>query len=535
MNALADTCILSHGWRRALLVLLAGAIAGLSAAPLFILPALFVAFPVLVWTLDGVEARPTLLRRLFGPAFRIGFFFGLGYFLVTIHWVGTAFFVDGGIMLAAMPFAVLLLATVLALFWALGIALARLVWSAGTARLFALAAGLSLAEIARGTLFTGFPFNLLGYALTANLEMMQAASLVGVYGLTFVAILIAATPALVWPSLDRPLAARLAPLFLAIAVIAAQLAYGHVRLRDTLTEPREDIALRLVQPVVPQDLKWQAFAREEIVQRLIDLTTAQTGPDDAGLADITHIVWPEMAIPFFISTEPELFARIARMIPEDVLLLTGAPREPYTEGAAPYNSIFAINTQGEILSSYDKTHLVPIGEVIPFQEQLSAIGLGQFVPGADGWAAGAERRLFEIPGLPGFLPLICYEAVYSGGLGDAVADAEFILVLTNDAWFDGSFGVPQSFHHARLRAVEEGLAMVRVANSGISALIDPLGRVKAQLPAGLVGTLDGAPDRPIAPPPFAQWRHWPFALMVALGALIALAGHWRWRRHARAA
>src|SRR5690606_28621375 len=215
-----------------------------------------------------------------------------------------------------------------------------------------------------------------------------------------------------------PISTRLVPVFAAIAVIAAQLGYGHYRLRETVPQPRDDVVLRLVQPVVPQDMKWQAFAREEIVQRLIDLSTAQTGPNDAGLADITHLVWPEMAIPFFISTEPELFARIVRMIPEDVVLLTGAPREPYLQGAAPYNSIFAINHEGEILSSYDKNRLVPIGEVIPFREQLSALGLGQFVPGADGWAAGTERRLFDVPGLPGFLPLICYEAVYSGGLGD---------------------------------------------------------------------------------------------------------------------
>lgn len=533
MNAVAEFSMLSHGWRRALLVLLAGALAGLSVAPLFILPALFIAFPVLVWTLDGAEARRGVWRTLFGPAFRIGFFFGLGYFLVAIHWVGAAFLVDGGPMVYAMPLGVLALAAVLALFWALGIGFSRLFWSAGAGRLFALALGLGLAEFARGTLFSGFPFDLLGYALTANVEVMQAASLVGVYGLTILVVLLASAPALVWPALDRSLALRLVPVFLVIGALAAQIAYGHVRLRDTPSEPMADVALRIVQPVVPQDIKWQAFARGEIVQRLIDLTTAFTGPDDEGLADITHIVWPEMAIPFFISQEPELFARIARMIPHDALLLTGAPREPYLAGGSPYNALFALNTSGEIVASYDKTRLVPIGETIPLRDQLAALGLGQFVPGADGWAAGTQRPAMSLPGLPPFLPLICYEAVYSGGLGVDGTGAQFLLVLTNDAWFDGTIGIDQGAHHARLRAVEEGLSMVRAANSGISFIVDPLGRIEAQLGAGIVGVLDGAPHAPVAAPPFARFGNWIPAMLLVLCALVALSGHLRWRRTIR--
>lgn len=538
MTALAEFAMLSHGWRRALLLIVAGAIAGLSAAPLFILPALFLALPVLVWALDGAERGRGLLHAVFGPAFRIGLFFGFGYFAASLHWIGAAFFVDGGWLLAAMPFAVAGLALILAVFWGLGTALAFVFWSSGAGRIFALAVGLTLAELARGFLFTGFPFNLLGYALTANVEMMQAASLVGVYGLTFVAVLLAATPALVWPGAERTMVARVLPLFVALGVIAAQVGWGNYRVNQTETAPFEDMVMRIVQPVIPQDVKWQTFAREETIVRLLDLSTMQTSPDDLGLDDVTHLVWPEAAIPFFLSDEPELLARIARELPDDIWLLTGAPREAYgtngeiVVGAKPYNSILAFNGAGEVVTSYDKTHLVPFGEYLPFDDLLRSVGFSQLVQGSDGWAAGAERRLMSLPGSPSFLPLICYEIVFPGALGAPVDEAEFILVVTNDAWFDGSIGPGQHFHHARVRAVEEGKSMVRAANSGISAIVDPLGRIDVMLAEQQVGAIKGTPAQPLDTTLYAQVRNWPLIGMLTFGAVLALPG-WIRRRQKR--
>ena len=536
MTALAEFAMLAHGWRRLLLLAVAGAVAALSAAPLFLLIALFAAMPVLVWALDGAERRRTALGVVFGPAFRIGVAFGFGYFAVSLHWIGAAFFVDGGWLLALMPFAVAGLALLLALFWGLGTALAHFFWSAGTGRIFALATGLTLAELARGYLFTGFPFNLLGYALTANAEMMQAASLAGVYGLTFIAILISATPALVWPGAERSLIARLLPLLAAIGLIALQIGWGNARLSQTETEPFEDVVLRVVQPVISQDIKWQTFAREETVNRLLDLSTMRTHPGDRGLDDVTHLIWPEAAIPFFLSEEPQYLARIARALPDDIWLLTGAPREPYGTngeivlGAKPFNSILAFNGSGEVVTSYDKTHLVPFGEYLPFDDFFRGLGVNQFVTGSEGWAHGAERRLIELPGSPAILPLICYEIVFPGGLGAAAADAGFILVVTNDAWFDGSIGPAQHFHHARVRAVEEGKSLVRAANSGISAIIDPLGRIDAMMAEGMVGAIKGTPDRPLEATVFVQYRHWPLVGMLLLGAVAALPGWVRRRR-----
>lgn len=536
MTALAEFAMLAHGWRRLLLLVVAGAIAGLSAAPVFLLIALFLAMPILVWALDGAERRSSVPALVFGPAFRIGVAFGFGYFAVSLHWIGAAFFIDGGWLLVLMPFAVGGLALLLALFWGLGTALAHFFWSAGAGRIFALAVGLTLAELARGYLFTGFPFNLLGYALTANAEMMQAASLVGVYGLTFVAILVSATPALVWPAAERSLIARVLPLLAAFGLIALQIGWGNYRLNQTRTEPFEDVVLRIVQPVISQDIKWQTFAREETITRLLDLSTMQTHPEDQGLEDVTHLIWPEAAIPFFLSEEPEYLARIARALPDDTWLLTGAPREPYgtngeiVPGAKPFNSILAFNGLGEVVTSYDKTHLVPFGEYLPFGDVLRRFGMSQFVTGSEGWAHGAERRLIELPGSPAILPLICYEIVFPGALGEVVEEAGFILVVTNDAWFDGSIGPAQHFHHARVRAVEEGKSMVRAANSGISAIIDPLGRIDAMLAEGMVGALKGTPDQPLETTVFAQYRHWPLVGMLVLGALAALPGWVRRRR-----
>ncbi|HWJ88313.1 MAG TPA: apolipoprotein N-acyltransferase [Pelagibacterium sp.] len=536
MTALAEFAMLAHGWRRLLLLLAAGALAGLSAAPFFFLPALFIGLPVLVWSLDGAERKRLSWLSFFGPAFWIGTAFGLGYFTVSLHWIGAAFFVDGGWLIALMPVAVVGLALVLALFWGAGTALAHLFWSAGIGRIFALATALTLAELARGYLFTGFPFNLLGYALTANDQMMQAASLVGVYGLTFIAVLLASTPALVWPAAERSLITRLLPLFAAFAVLAAQIAWGNHRLATTSTTPYDDVVVRVVQPVIPQDIKWQTFAREETIARLLDLSTMRTHPEDQGLDDVTHLIWPEAAIPFFLSQEPEFLASIARALPDDIWLLTGAPREPYglqgqiIPGAKPFNSILAFNGKGEVVTSYDKTHLVPFGEYLPFSEFFRQFGFTQFVQGSDGWAAGSERRLMSLPGSPAILPLICYEVVFPAALGDAVADAGLILVVTNDAWFDGSIGPAQHFHHARLRAVEEGKSLIRAANSGISAIVDPLGRIDRMLAEGMVGAIKGTPAQPLEATIFAQYRHWPLAILLALGAFFATPGWLRRRR-----
>ena len=527
MTRLAEWTMLAHGWRRFLLLLAAGAVAALSIPPLFILPALFVAFPVWVWALDGAERR-TGIQRIFGPAFWIGFAFGWGYFIVAFHWLAAAFLLEGGVYLIPMPFAILSLAALIALFWGLASALAHLCWSHGVWRIVTLAAFLAAAEYIRGTAFSGFPFDLLGYSLTATTEMMQAASLVGVYGLTLLAALLAMTPALIWPADGRGTAARLIPFFLAIGVIAAQIGWGNVRINATHVTPRTDMKVRMVQPVITEHSDWAAANPPDIVTRLIDLSSGKTGPNDPGLADKTQLIWPESVFPFFMSQYPEGLARIARMLPDQTTLLTGAPREPEGDPDDPnntnpgYNSLLAINTQGEIVASYDKSHLVPFGEYLPFADFWKLFGIKQFVPGTNGWAPGDGKRLMTPPGVPAFIALICYEAIFSGDLGADPAKAEFILNVSNDEWFDGSIGPAQHAHHALLRAVETGLPLLRATNSGVTLAADGLGRITDTMPPYEPGVLDVVPTNKLPPTLFDRFGNWPFFGLTALGILAAL-------------
>lgn len=535
MTWLAETAMLSHGWRRFLLVLLAGAISALSVPPLFILPALFVGLPILVWSLDGAERLPGI-RRLFGPAFTIGFGFGLGYFIVALHWLGAAFIQQGGIFLLLMGPAVVALAGLLALFWGAATACAHLLWSDGWVRLVTLATFLAAAEWLRGHVLSGFPFDLVGYALTANDEMMQLASVTGIYGLTLIALLIAATPALIWPADGRRLVTRLTPFFLAMGVLALQVGYGSYRLTTTEVTDRTDMRVRLVQPLILEHAGWAVAEPSAILDRLISLSETRLTPDDPGLSGVTHLIWPESVFPFFLTNYPDALARIARMLPSGTTLITGAPREPLEPDGLPipdnpgYNSILTINTDGEIIASYDKSHLVPFGEYLPLAEFWRLFGIRQFVPGTNGWAPGDGRRLQAPPGMPPFLALVCYEAIFPGDIGD-VSGAEFIVNVTNDAWFDGSIGPSQHAHHARLRSVETGLPLLRASNSGTTIVTDPLGRITARLAEQEMALVDVVPAHRLAADTFyTDWGDLPFAGALLGGLLLSILGR---RRKAR--
>ena len=262
------------------------------------------------------------------------------------------------------------------------------------------------------------------------------------------------------------------------------------------------------------------------MSRYLALSDRASGPQSMGVRDVTHLIWPESAFPFFLARDADALAQIAALLPEGTVLITGAIRAPDgTLGPVvrrAYNSIYVIDHDGSILSVYDKVHLVPFGEYLPLQDWLEQLGLMQLTKVRGGFIAGDRRRPVSVPGAPRFLPLVCYEIVFPG---EAVPRGErpgWLLNLTNDGWFGASAGPYQHFQQARVRAIEEGLPLVRAANTGISAVIDPLGRVLRALPLGLEGVLDAGLPHPVSPTPYARLKDLPAGLLVAVALMLVL-------------
>jgi len=506
---------------------LAGAASTLALAPINFWPAMFLTFPPLVLMLDGIgAARWGGIRA----AFAIGWWFGFGYFLSGLYWIGSAFLVDAETFGWMLPFAVTLLPAGLAVFIGLGFVAARLLWTPSRLRVLTLAATLSSAEWLRGHIFTGFPWNAFGYALTTPLPLAESVAIFGIWGLTFVAVAVFATPAVLVDGARR----SLMPVVLAGAALATLAAYGGLRLASHPTETVDGVHLRIMQPNIPQDERFRYAAKTQIMSRYVSMSQrageaalpphpplqaaeslhlypppqdlyapsraaeASVG-DPGGLRGVTHLIWPESAFPFFLTREPDALSTIAHMLAPNTTLITGAarladPAPDHSEKRA-YNSVYVIDRSGSILATYDKLHLVPFGEYLPFQDLLERAGLTQLIDVPGGFLPGAQRHRIAVPGAPDMLPLICYEAIFPGEAVPTDERPSWLLNLTNDAWFGISSGPYQHFQQARVRAIEEGLPLIRAANSGISAVIDPLGRVIAALPLGHEGLLDSALPR----------------------------------------
>ena len=539
LSHLAQTIVSARGWWRILIAFLAGAASTLALPPTNVWPVPFVTFSILVWLVDG--AAGTRLGGVLAAA-SAGWWFGFGYFLAGLYWLGHAFLVDAKTFGWLLPFAVTALPAAMAIYTALGLALARAIWTRGATRILALAVALTLAEWLRGHLFSGFPWNTYGYALISPLWLAQGAALIGIWGLTFLAVAIYASPAaLADPRTDttRP---WVAPALSAV-VIAALAIYGAARLAGTSTSYVEGVHLRIMQPNLQQDDKFNYARKQQVMDRYLALSDRKDGPQSTGLRGVTHLIWPESAFPFFLTREPDVLAQISALLPKGTVLITGAIRAPDSGGVVnrAYNSIYVIGDDGSILSVYDKVHLVPFGEYLPFQDLLEQLGLEQLTKVRGGFIPGERRQNQPAPGAPNFLPLVCYKIIFAS---DAVPHSEqpnwlyrhlghyfdwpfvagngarpgWLLNLTNDGWFGASAGPYQHFQQARVRAIEEGLPLVRAANTGISAVVDPLGRVVASLPLGVEGILDAPLPRPLAVTLYARLGDAPAGLIV-LGGL----------------
>lgn len=520
LGAAGRNIILAWGWKRAALAFFTGALSALAMAPFNIWPVLFITFPVALWLIDGSGAGR------FGGALAAaaaGWWFGFGYFIAGLYWIGYAFLVDPDTFAWLLPIAVAGLPAVLALFMALGFALARLFWTRDASRILSFATALTVSEWLRGHILSGFPWNLFGYAIAEPLALAQSASLIGIWGLTFLALLIFATPAVLID--DRTITPRpWLPLATALLTLMCMNGYGAIRLAQHTTQLVPGVKLRLMQPDLQQDVKFNYGAKKTVMEKYLALSDRATGPHSSGVRDSTILIWPESAFPFFLAREPDVLAQIADFLPRGTTLITGAVRPPDAppgvKTSRAYNSIYAIDGDGSVLSIYDKLHLVPFGEYLPFQSVMEKIGLVQLTKVIGGFIPGARRDLMSFPGAPKALPLICYEVAFSGQIVPSGERPGWIVNLTNDGWFGISTGPYQHLQQARLRAIEEGLPIVRVANTGISAVIDPLGRSIGELRLGQEGVLDSQLPTALPPTIFARIGDWPLAIMLAISILM---------------
>lgn len=515
--------ILAWGWKRAFLSFGAGALSALAMPPFDAFPILFLTFPVLVWLMDATAADPA--RGLPGKllaAFSTGWWFGFGYMLAGLWWIGHAFLVEADAFAWLMPVAVLLLPAGLAVFFGVGTVVARTFWKEGWQRIAALAFGLGLSEYLRGTLMTGFPWNSIGIAAMPTPLLMQKISVLGLYGVNVLAILVFAAPALLAPRIARR-SSRFT--LVAVALVAADVVFGAVRLAAIPPAMVDGVSLRLVQPAINQAEKWSAEMESRNFKLLMDLSVTATSAEKPGLSGTSLMIWPETAFPFLLTQRRDALALLGAMIPPGTVLVAGAVRiEPPASGQKRelgFNSAFTINSDGEISGAADKMHLVPFGEYLPFQDYAESIGLQQLTQLRGGFTPGSGRILLDGGTAGKFLPLICYEIIFPGELGSRARRPGFIVNLTNDAWFGMTPGPFQHWRQAVLRGVEEGLPVVRAANTGISSVSDPVGRIVEKMPLGVRGVVDSSLPVALASTFYSQYGNTLFFTILA--ALLALS------------
>lgn len=512
----------TRGWRRRLLAAALGALATLALPPLHAVPALVPAFVGLVWLVDSSAGA----RR----AFADGWWFGVGFFGAGLYWISFALLVEAERFAWFIPAVVAGLAAGFALFAGACAGLQRLAAggeAAGAGRVLVFAALWTALEWVRGVILTGFPWNLVASVWTFSDAMMQPAAAIGAYGLGLLTVTAAAIPAILAD--DAGGGARRGLAWTGAALIALALAAGAGLVRLGSGEPAavEGVRLRLVQPNIPQRLKWRPELRVGHVRDQLELSqrAPATGGPPTGVPPTggppTHVIWSETAVPFFVAGQPALLAAIGEATPPGGLTIVGAPRttpEPTTPFQV-WNSLHAIDGGGRVVATYDKAHLVPFGEYVPWRRWLGFLAA---IAGDTDFSAGEGRRTLELPGLPPASPLICYEVIFPGEVVDAERRARWMLNLTNDAWYGRTPGPYQHFAAARMRAVEEGLPLVRVANTGISAIVDPYGRTVASLGLGERGVVDGPLPAALAqPPPYARFGN---AIPLALAAAALVLG-----------
>lgn len=484
--------------------LLAGAAVAAALPPVYFLPAL-IGFGVLVALLH--QGAPGAWA-----AFLRGTAFGFGFFLAGLYWIGIAFFADAQRFGPYAVPAVLGLALFLALTVGLAAALVSLRrWRSVEARALAFAVAWTLAEPLRGGLGLQFPWNPIAVVWAISDATLQTVAFLGTYGLSLVTVAAAGLTAPLFLSGRPP---RRLPLLAASVLVLAVLGAGALRLMWASEVPDTSVRLRLVQANISQHHKWDPAKRLQWFQHHIELTATPATPPPQ------IVVWPESAVPYDIDNQPEVRAYLAPVVPQGGVLIVGGDRYLFDrEPPVAHNTLFVLGAGAEVLARYDKVDLVPFGEFLPFRGVLGQLGLKKLTEGSIDFQPGPGRVSLRAGDLPPASPLICYEAAFPAAATAAGDRPAWLVNITNDAWFGRSSGPYQHLAMARMRAIEEGLPLVRAANTGISVVTDAYGRIRDRLELNRTGVIDAWLPGALPQASFGR-RH---ALSVTLGLLLLAA------------
>ncbi len=490
-------------WRARGFAMLMGALSALGFAPFGLFPLLLLGFAALVVLLDGAITRPRPVRE----AAWLGWAFGFGQFVVGLHWIAFAFLVDPSQHEWQIPFVAVLFPGGLALFTALAAAVAARLWWPGAARIFVFTVCYALSEWLRGHVLTGFPWNIAGYGWAAVPGVLQSLALWGIYGLSLLTVLFGASLA----ELFAPEGERAFPLLMT-ALFALVFAGGALRLATVAVDDVPGVELRIVQPNIAQADKYKPELIDRNWNRLLALSNLPAK------VKITHILWPEAAPPFVLTRSPEALDEIALLTGRDKVLMTGAVRVLRApDRTRYYNSFYVFGPGGQMLDVYDKAHLVPFGEYLPYEDELKSVGLTKIVGIGGSFAVGSGPRTIDVPGIAQAEPMICYEILFPDEV--AAHRPRVILNVSDDSWFGPWAGPLQHLLVARTRAIEQGVPVIRATNTGISAVIDPLGRVRARLEQGRAGVLDSRLPVTIEHTPYTRGSAFVFWLLLSATAL----------------
>lgn len=478
----------------------AGVLAALSLPPFEFLPAFYVALPILIWALPK-KARLWCL-------FFSGWWFGFGYFVSGLYWIGSAMLVESKQNAWLVPFASLGLPAFLSVFFGIAVLPAKF-GKDYLARAFILTTSLGAAEWVRGHVLTGFPWNLLGQAWVSHDVLLQGVSLFGIYGVTFLALLSGFLMSLLAQEKSKPILISLA---VAVMLPISFASFGLVRLLfapPVGSDWVQGVGIRIVQGGIPQKEKWDRRYLVRNFNRYLFLST-HNRPDW-----VNHVIWPETASPFPLDTNASAQMAAAKVVPQEGTLIAGMIRREIWPEKKIWNSIIALNDSGRIIGTYDKSRLVPFGEYIPGRDFLP---LEKITDGSLDYSFGPGPSVWQLGSLPPVSPLICYEIIFSGSVLPADKRPNWILVLTNDAWYGRTSGPYQHLSIARIRAVEEGLPIIRAANTGISAVFDGYGREWSRIELSEEGILDTRlPNSSTIYPFWSQNSKIPFFIFIIIG------------------